>query len=89
MNRVKENKASRPGTPGRPVAGTASGPAAVRLGLRPGVPAIQLLAAAVEKSIRAGAGLISSRHFVWPDFRMMPALVHPSGKAVTPGPARG
>ncbi len=81
MSRVKENRTSKPGTAARP--------AAVRLGLRPGVPAFQLLAAAMEKSVRAGAGLISSRHFVWPDFRMMPALVHPAGKALTPLQARG
>ena len=81
-NRAKENRTAGTGTktPGRPE---------VRLGLRPGVSAIQLLAAAMEKSVRAGAGLISSKHFLWPDFRMMPALVHPSGKALTPLQARG
>lgn len=80
MNRVKENRTSKQGTAARP--------AAVRLGLRPGVPAFQLLAAAMKKSVRAGAGLISSRHFIWPDFRMMPALVHPEGKALLPVPGR-
>ncbi len=80
MTRAKETKTPRPGTAGRP--------SAVRLGLRPGLAVNQLLAAAVEKSVRAGAGLISSKHFLWPDFRMMPALVHPEGKALLPLPGR-
>jgi hypothetical protein len=58
-------------------------PGAIRIALKPGTPAIVLLATAVEKRIRAGAGRISIKHFVWPDFRMLPALVHPSGKGVS------
>ena len=50
------------------------------ISLKPGTSAIHLLAAAVEKRIRAGAGRISVKHFLWPDYRMLPALAHPAGK---------
>jgi len=60
----------------------------VRISMTPGDSSIKLLAAAMEKSVRGGAGLISSRHFLWPDYRMMPALVHPSGKGMACVPGR-
>lgn len=69
-----EKKARKPGT--------------VRISVTPGASSIKLLAAAVEKSVRAGAGLISSRDFLWPDYRLTPALVHPSGKGLAPVPGR-
>jgi hypothetical protein len=59
------------------------------MALGPGVSAIQLLAAAVERRIRAGAGLISLEHFPRPDYRMMAALVHPGRLRQAPGPRRG
>jgi hypothetical protein len=69
-DKVRENRAPRAGT--------------VRISVTPGASSIKLLAAAVEKSVRAGAGLISSRDFLWPDYRLTPALVHPSGKGLAP-----
>jgi hypothetical protein len=60
----------------------------VRISLKPGTSAIQLLAMAMEKSIRTGAGLISVKHFFWRDYLMLPALVHPSGKALAPARRR-
>jgi len=54
----------------------------LRLSVNPGTSSIQLLAAAGEKRIRAGGGLISVKHFLWPDHRLLPALAHPAGKAV-------
>jgi len=54
----------------------------LRLALIPGDSAVQLVAAALEKRVRAGGGRISVKHFLWPDYRMLPALVHPSGKAL-------
>jgi hypothetical protein len=65
----------------------------VRIALSPGTSAILLLAAAVDRKIRAGAGRISVKHFLWPDLRTdlrtLPALVHPSGRAMAPIFARG
>jgi hypothetical protein len=57
-------------------------PGTVRISLNPGTSAILLLAAAVERKIRAGAGRISMKHFLWPDLRTLPAQVHPSGRAM-------
>ncbi len=54
----------------------------LRLALNPGASSVQLLAAALEKRARAGGGLISVKHFLWPDYRMLHALVHPAGKAL-------
>ena len=61
----------------------------VRVSVTPGASSIKLLAAAVEKRVRAGAGLISSRHFLWPDYRLTPALAHPRGKSLAPALMRG
>lgn len=61
----------------------------VPISVTPGTSSIKLLAAAVEKSVRAGAGLISSRDFLWPDYRLTPALVHPSGDGLANVPGRG
>lgn len=74
-DKERENRAPKPGT--------------VRISVTPGASSIKLLAAAVEKSVRAGAGLISSRDFLWPDYWLMPALVHPSGKGLATVPGRG
>jgi hypothetical protein len=54
----------------------------LRISLKPGTSAIQLLAASLDKRVRAGDGRISVKLFLWPDYRMMPALVHPGGKAL-------
>ncbi|MGA2531639.1 MAG: hypothetical protein ABSG19_01240 [Candidatus Aminicenantales bacterium] len=67
----------------------ASRPNAVRVSLTPGTSVLGLMAAAVEKKVRAGAGLISSRDFLWPDYRLTPALVHPSGDGSAHVPGRG
>lgn len=42
-----------------------------------------LIAAAVQKKVRAGAGLISVKPFIWPDHRRLPAFVHLDGKRMT------
>ena len=60
----------------------ARGTGNLRLSVNPGTSSIQLLAAAGDKRIRAGGGLISVKHFLWPDYRMLPALAHPSGKSL-------
>jgi hypothetical protein len=60
----------------------------VRISLKPGTSAIFLLAAAVERKIRAGAGRISMKHFLWPDFRTLPAQIHTGGQAMAPVFAR-
>ena len=54
----------------------------VHIALKPGTSSIQLLAAARERRVRAGGGLISVKHFLWPEYRMLPALVHPGGKSL-------
>ena len=54
----------------------------LRLAVNPGLSSVQVLAAALEKRVRAGGGRISMKHFLWPDYRMLPALFHPSGKAL-------
>ncbi len=56
----------------------------VRISLAPGASWIKLLAAAVEKSIRSGAGLVSLEHFPRADYRLTPVLVQSSGKFFTP-----
>jgi hypothetical protein len=52
--------------------------------LNPGASPILLLAAAVERKIRAGAGLISTKYFVWPEFGTLDAELHPGGRGVAP-----
>jgi hypothetical protein len=54
----------------------------LRVALNPGSSAVHLMAAAMEKRARAGGGRISLKHFLWPDYRMLPALAHPAGKAL-------
>jgi hypothetical protein len=63
-------------------------PGPVRISLKPGTPAIFLLAAAVERKIRAGAGRVSVKYFLWPDFRTLPAHIHTGGRATAPDFAR-
>jgi hypothetical protein len=63
--------------------------AAVRISLNPGTSPILLLAAAVERKIRAGAGLISMKHFLWPEFGTLPVELHPGGRPVAPDLGRG
>jgi len=55
-----------------------------RIKVAPGASVIKLLAAAVEKNVRAGAGLISVNGFPRRDFRMMPVLVPPRGRGLAP-----
>ncbi len=54
----------------------------LQISVKPGLPAIQLMAAAITRSIGRGAGLISMKHFPWPDLQMLPGLVHPRGKSL-------
>ncbi len=61
----------------------------LKISVKPGLPAIQLMAAAITKKIRAGAGLISLEHFPGADGRMAPALVHPAGRGMASAARRG
>jgi len=63
--------------------------AAVRISINPGTSPILLLAAAAERKIREGAGLISIKYFLWPEFGTLPAQLHPGGRAVAPNLSRG
>jgi hypothetical protein len=58
-------------------------PIAVLVSLTPGTSVLGLMAAAIEKKVRAGAGLISVSQFLWPDHQSLPAFVHPAGKQMT------
>jgi hypothetical protein len=52
--------------------------------MKPGRSAIQLVATAIENKVRSGASRVSMKYFVWPDYRVIPALVHPGGKGYGP-----
>ncbi|MGZ7046375.1 MAG: hypothetical protein ACXVJK_08625 [Candidatus Aminicenantales bacterium] len=58
-------------------------PNAVRVSLTPGTSVLGLIAAGIEKRVRAGAGLISVSQFLWPDNQRLPALAHTGGKRMT------
>ena len=61
----------------------------LQISVKPGLPAIQLMAAAITKKIRAGAGLMSLEHFPGPDRRLEPAFVHPAGRGLARLSGRG
>jgi hypothetical protein len=54
---------------------------AFRVSLTPGRSAFCSIAAAVERKVRAGAGLISVSQFIWPDLQRLSAIFHPAGKS--------
>ncbi len=61
----------------------------LKISVKPGLPAIQLMATAITKKIRAGAGRISLEHFPSADGRLAPALVHRAGRSQASAAKRG